>query len=84
MKKILIIPSWYPSEKNPIAGSFFQEQVAFLYSKGFDVRVLYIQEEKTTLVNSIHRKITSKSLSFNELKHEPLTLSGILHLKEKK
>lgn len=40
-KKVLIIPSWYPSEKNPIVGSFFKEQAELLMNGGFDVKVLY-------------------------------------------
>ena len=38
-KKILIVPSWYPSEKDPISGIFIQEQAIALATK-FDVAVL--------------------------------------------
>ena len=37
-KKILIIPSWYPTIENPGLGSFFQEQAA-LFEDEFDVRI---------------------------------------------
>lgn len=38
-KKILLIPSWYPNEKDPISGIFIQEQAVAL-SKQYDVAVL--------------------------------------------
>jgi len=38
MKRILIIPSWYPNEDNPGLGTFFREQAA-LFEDDFDVRV---------------------------------------------
>lgn len=40
-KKILIIPSWYPSSHDRINGSFFHEQAALLSSQ-YDIRVLSI------------------------------------------
>ncbi|SFT41797.1 Glycosyltransferase involved in cell wall bisynthesis [Algoriphagus locisalis] len=49
MKKVLLIPSWYPTKKNPILGSFFREQAEFLNQSGkFNVQILYgeIQSEK--------------------------------------
>lgn len=38
-KKLLVIPSWYPTKENPSIGSFFKEQ-AELMSENFEVRVL--------------------------------------------
>jgi L-malate glycosyltransferase len=38
-KKILFVPSWYPSEKDPISGIFIQEQAIALARK-YDVAVL--------------------------------------------
>jgi glycosyltransferase involved in cell wall biosynthesis len=38
-KKILIMPSWYPNENDPISGIFIQEQAVAL-SKQYDVAVL--------------------------------------------
>lgn len=38
---ILVIPSWYPSKKNEIAGSFFKEQ-AFILGEDNNIFVLYI------------------------------------------
>lgn len=39
-RKILVIPSWYPTAHHPLTGSFFREQ-ADLLNGIFDVRVLY-------------------------------------------
>ena len=39
MKKVLIIPSWYPTEDQPSKGIFFKEQ-ALLASTNYDVRVM--------------------------------------------
>lgn len=41
-KKILILPSWYPTPDDEINGSFFQEQ-ASLMTDEFDVKVLFIE-----------------------------------------
>jgi glycosyltransferase involved in cell wall biosynthesis len=38
-KRVLFIPSWYPSDDNPISGVFIQEQ-AHALSREFDVAVL--------------------------------------------
>ncbi|MCB7305204.1 glycosyltransferase [Bariatricus massiliensis] len=40
--KILVIPSWYPSEKYPNNGVFFKEQVKALKKQGIDITVLCI------------------------------------------
>lgn len=40
MKKILIIPSWYPTKKRPIEGSFFQEQ-ALAMKQFYDIKIFY-------------------------------------------
>lgn len=39
--KVLIIPSWYPSEENKILGVFFKEQAIALKRHGCQVTVLY-------------------------------------------
>ncbi|WP_250434155.1 glycosyltransferase [Hanstruepera flava] len=46
MKKILIIPSLYPSH-NKYSGSFFRDQALFLSQNGFDVKVLMAEELHT-------------------------------------
>lgn len=38
--RLLMIPSWYPSKVDPLAGSFFTEQ-ALLLQQRYDVRVLF-------------------------------------------
>jgi len=40
---ILIIPSWYKTEENPVKGSFFEEQARALNKRGHKVGVLNIQ-----------------------------------------
>ena len=40
--KILIIPSWYPSQKNALTGSFFREQAMALADAGHDVTILNV------------------------------------------
>ncbi len=44
--KILLIPSWYPTEKNKITGSFFQEQAALMVEHGYDIEILYLPNKK--------------------------------------
>ena len=39
-KKILIIPSWYPSKSRPGLGTFFREQAQLLTNR-FDIRILH-------------------------------------------
>lgn len=41
-KKILLLPSWYPSKANFLVGSFFKEQANLLQdTKNYDIKVLY-------------------------------------------
>lgn len=40
---VFIIPSWYPSEANPIIGSFFKEQAEALARRGHTVIVAYAE-----------------------------------------
>lgn len=42
MKKILIIPSWYPSEEFPSIGVFFKEQAELLADR-YDIRILIVE-----------------------------------------
>lgn len=41
MLKVLVIPSWYPTEENPLLGSFYQEETEALAARGVDAAVLY-------------------------------------------
>ncbi|MFC4558015.1 glycosyltransferase [Virgibacillus kekensis] len=38
---VLIVPSWYPTERNPIAGIFFKDQAKALQEKGYKVTIAY-------------------------------------------
>jgi glycosyltransferase involved in cell wall biosynthesis len=41
---ILIIPSWYPTEKDPIAGIFIQQQAIALQKEGVKLSILFFEE----------------------------------------
>lgn len=41
MFHLLIVPSWYPTETKPLAGSFFKEQAEALRRYGWKVSVVY-------------------------------------------
>ncbi|MEX2564717.1 MAG: glycosyltransferase [Cyclobacteriaceae bacterium] len=48
---ILIVPSWYPTPRQQLRGSFFQEQAQFLQGKeGLDFQVLYGEKKSFTLL----------------------------------
>ncbi len=50
IKKILLIPSWYPSKRNSFVGSFFREQANLLQNKGnYNIKVLYGIVEEVNL-----------------------------------
>lgn len=54
MKKILILPSWYPTQKRPLNGSFFREQAEFLdQSKVGQFVVLYGDELSTPFLKLV-------------------------------
>lgn len=40
---ILFVTRWYPTQDNPVGGSFIQEQVSALRDKGHQVSVLYVR-----------------------------------------
>ncbi len=51
MKKLLVIPSWYPKPENKITGSFFQEQSKLFLNK-YDVRVLVVDFQHRPRLNT--------------------------------
>lgn len=57
IKKILIIPSWYPNIKNFTVGSFFQEQAVLLSNNGYDVKILFGVIETNTTMNYLKNRI---------------------------
>jgi glycosyltransferase involved in cell wall biosynthesis len=40
MKRILLVPTWYPTKLNPIAGSFFREQALIMMDAGYEFKVI--------------------------------------------
>lgn len=53
-KKILIIPSWYPTKNQPLKGSFFREQAEFLnQSKVGQFFVLFGEENSTPILKLV-------------------------------
>ncbi|MCF1750309.1 glycosyltransferase [Mariniradius sediminis] len=53
-KRILIIPSWYPTLKQPLNGSFFQEQARFLQGNAnLEIHLLYGEKKSTPLLRWI-------------------------------
>lgn len=48
MKKILLIPSWYPTPSKPLNGSFFREQAEFLDQSGVGQFVVLYGDEIST------------------------------------
>lgn len=49
---ILIIPSWYKTPKNPITGTFFEEQARMLQKRGHQVGILFPRHNLRFLGNS--------------------------------
>lgn len=44
--KILMIPSWYSTEENPLSGIFFKEYAEALVSYGHEVAIVYIDIQR--------------------------------------
>lgn len=40
--KVLMVPSWYPTEDMPLLGTFYKEQAEALAARGVDVAVAYV------------------------------------------
>lgn len=55
---ILIVPSWYPSNSNPVNGSFFREQAISLYKAGHRVIVINVTyTDKNEYLSSVNFKL---------------------------
>lgn len=55
--KVLIIPSWYPTELNSLAGVFFREQAIALQKNGVEVIVAYSEFKKLRKLNKYNLKL---------------------------
>lgn len=58
-KKIIMMPSWYPTKINPISGSFFKEQAEAL-SEQFDFCVIGISYSSYSLIKYAYKYIFHK------------------------
>lgn len=64
MKKILYIPSWYPSPNNKMKGSFFREQ-ALLFLKDFNFFIVAIAPLKVGVLKFIYYYLKREFSYFN-------------------
>ncbi|HBT65952.1 MAG TPA: hypothetical protein DEB10_14945, partial [Ruminococcaceae bacterium] len=40
--KVLMVPSWYPTQGSPLLGTFFKEQAEALAARGIEVAVAHV------------------------------------------
>lgn len=59
---IMVIPSWYSSERNKVHGSFFKEQFKALANSGEKISVAYNEIWPITMFGKIHEK---RGINFN-------------------
>jgi glycosyltransferase involved in cell wall biosynthesis len=57
--RVLVIPSWYPTTKNHLTGSFFREQAA-LVQGSVDVKVLYGRKQEITRAGFYAKRIRAR------------------------
>lgn len=55
---VLVIPSWYPTSEAPLNGIYFAEQAQCLSNHGFNVGVIYPEQQSLRLIswNALRRK----------------------------
>lgn len=61
--RVLLLPSWYPSNERPLNGVFFKEQAEALYKEGIEVIVLSINIEDIRKIN-FKKKLNSLEISY--------------------
>lgn len=54
---VLVLPSWYPDNQNPLDGVFFKEQVEALSKRGVNITVLSIKIMSLSAIKSNKRKL---------------------------
>ena len=59
--KVLIVPSWYPTEERPVSGIFFKEQAIALQKNGVEVTVAFPQINS---LKTIVKKKEPKGIKF--------------------
>lgn len=65
------MPSWYPTKKNPLSGSFFREQAKVL-AENFNIFVLIYDKETVGFLSLIKKIIFKQINSFKFDKCDPL------------
>ena len=65
-KKILATVSWYPTSRNPIAGSFFKEQLTLL-SERYDITLLLMNPAATCGLRYLIDRISGKDIYLESL-----------------
>jgi L-malate glycosyltransferase len=71
---VLILPSWYPSDDQPIRGIFFREQALTLASAGFKTGVIFA-EQRTLRLFSV------RALARNHWQHSNANIQGVQELR---
>ncbi|HQN16567.1 MAG TPA: hypothetical protein PLC90_09435, partial [Bacteroidales bacterium] len=63
MKKILIIPSWYPTPQNKLIGNYFREQ-ALILNDNYDFFVVYVAPYRVGIFKFLYYYLKKKSFYF--------------------
>lgn len=80
-KKVLIIPSWYPTPSHSLRGSFFQEQAYFIQkNSGIEIQILFGEKKSSPVIQWI--KVFVKaclkrkwSISKDRIQQDPIAFS---------
>ncbi|WP_251240168.1 hypothetical protein [Bhargavaea ginsengi] len=79
--KVLVVPSWYPTNDNPISGIFFKQQAIALQRYGANVIVAYPE------IISLRKFSTKREIGFRyslESKVKTYRISGYNYFPKKK
>lgn len=79
--KILMIPSWYSTEENPLSGIFFKEYAEALVSYGHEVAIVYIDIQRIGNGKkqgvSVRNVNEVKEFRYNGINYTPRMASGV-------
>ncbi len=84
---VLFIPSWYPSEQNPVAGVFFEHQVQALKKKGVNVGIIlppivknYLNKKNLIHIYRIFKKPFIQINNYNGNDVYTISINGITRI----